>query len=61
MEYRRRIEAEASLYCIDITHTDCHDYITFLTKKVKFIIYSLLERSRFIIDSPFVEKAHQET
>ena len=38
MEYRRRIEAEDFLYCINITHTDCYDYITFLTKKVKFIL-----------------------
>lgn len=38
MKYRRRIEAEDFLYCINIVHTDCYDYITFLTKKVKFIL-----------------------
>ena len=38
MEYRRRIEAEDFLYCINITHTDYCNYITFLTKKVKFIL-----------------------
>ena len=43
MEYRRRIEAEDFLYCINITHTDCYDYITFLTKKVKFIFRSCAE------------------
>ena len=37
MRYRRWIEAEEILYRINITHTDCYDYITFLTKKVKFI------------------------
>ena len=40
MRYRRRIEAEDFLYCINVTHTNFYDYITFLIKKVKFIFPS---------------------
>lgn len=37
MECRRCIGTEDFLYGINIPHTDCYDYITFLEKKVKFI------------------------
>lgn len=47
MEYRRRIEAEDFLYCINITHADCYDYITLLAKKVKFIFLNCA-------DMPFI-------
>ena len=51
MEYHRRIEAEVFLCCINITRTDYHDYITFLTKKVKFIPIFLHHRRGFVIVS----------
>ena len=35
--YRRRIEAEDFLYCTTIAFTDFYDYVTFFSKKVKFI------------------------
>ena len=45
MEYRRLIAAEDFLYCINVTHTGCCDYITFLTKKVKFILRNYVDMS----------------
>ncbi len=51
MEYRRLIAAEYFLYCINITHTDCCDYSTFLTKKVKFILQNCVGMSFIFVFS----------